>query len=299
MAIRITIPGLIRLVWFRTSEEVRAVNNSYLVQRSLSGRGGAFQRAIAKKLTAYCTHDGDIWPAFRDRLDELRAKRQRELEITLSDTRSLLERVAPEISALALYVRSGHTNHPPEVLVQQMIGRLFFSDYTASEESYDAAYTLQTWLTGGPVKTYFLERSGALQSAFDQITKLAHGDTSCAHATALAMKNIVKSIELMRQLARKDKNRKISPQDAVARTLRAPKLVFREARDGGRAGAFPLSARSLVLLGVDAARRRDGDNDLAFFANDWNRCPAHAIVPALLANIWQRAQIIQETAHGE
>jgi hypothetical protein len=294
MAIRVTIPGIIRIVCFRTREEVRTVNDSSIVQRSLSGRGGPFQRAAAAKLAVFRTTNGDIWPPFRDRLDPLRAKSQRDLEAALSDIPGLLTRLAPEIGALATYVHSGRSHRPPEVIVQQMVGRLFFSDYAASEESYDAAHALQIWLSPWPIKPYSLKLSGGLQRALDQISELARGNTSCAHATALAMENIVKSVELMRRLARKGDNlEEISPEDAVARTLRAPKRVIRETRDGGCAGNIRLHARSLVIFGVEAARRKSRDVDFAFFADEWNYCPAHAIVLELLASIWQTAQTIQ------
>lgn len=293
MAIRITIPGILRLIFFKKPNEILAINDSSMVQRSLSGRGGLFQRSTAEKFAIFRTPDGEIWPAFCNRLDPLRAKHQRELEAALADISGLLARLAPEIAALATYICSGRADRPQEVIIQQMVGRLFFSDYAASEESYDAANTLQTWLTGGPVKAYLLKLNGALQRALDQIIGLARGNTSCAHATALAMHNMVKSIELMRELARKDNNLKeLSPRQAVTRTLRAPERVVREARDGGSVGNIRLHARSLVIFCVEAARLQSLDIGFGFFASEWNRCPAHAIVPALLAEIWQQAKTI-------
>jgi uncharacterized membrane-anchored protein YhcB (DUF1043 family) len=288
MAIRITIPGIIRLAWFRTADEVLAANDSPVVQRSFSGRGGLLQRAITAKLAVFRTAGGDTWPAFRDRLDPLCAQHQRELEAALSDTAGLLTRLTPEIDALAAYVRDGSSNRAPEITVQQMVGRLFFPDYAASEESYDAARTLQTWLSGGPVKSYLLKCSGALQRALDQIMTLARGNTSCAHATALAMENLVEAVERMRRLARR--GNKLSPQEAVAATLRAPNRVIRETRDGGLVGDVRLHPRTLVILGLEAARRQRPDTGLGFFADSWNRCPAHGIVPALLAEIWKKAK---------
>src|SRR6185436_7342258 len=199
MAIKITIPGIIRLAWLSDPDEVIAANDSGVVQRSLSGLGGLVQRSIAAKLAVFRTPDGD--PAFRNRGDPLRRTRQSDLEQALSHTRVLLKRVAPETGALATYIRSGSINRPPEIVVQQMVGRLFFPDYAASEESYDAARALQTWVSGGPIKSYLLKSSGALERALDLIVTLARGDTSCAHATAIAMHNIVNAIERMRQLA--------------------------------------------------------------------------------------------------
>ena len=297
MAIRITIPGIIRLVWFRTAKEILAINDCRLVQRSLSARGGLVHRVIADKLAVFCTPVGDIWPAFRDRLDPLRAERRDKLEVKFADTSSLVARLAPEIASLATYVRNGRANRSPDIIIQQMVGRIFFADYAASEQSYDAARTLQIWKSCGPVKSYLLSRSGAVQRALDQIIGLARGDTSCAHATALAVENFVKSIELMRQLARNGDNlKRLSPQEAATRTLRAPDSVVRETRDGGRIGDIRLHARSLVLFAVEAARGRSPDPGFAFFASEWNRCPAHALVPRLLAEIWQKASTLGETA---
>ena len=292
MAIRITIPGIFRIVIFNKPAEMLAVNDSGLVQRSLSGRGGLFHRSIAQKLAVFRTPDGDIWPAFRNRLDPLRAKHQFELETELADISGLLVRLEPEIAALATYVGSGRAHRPPGVVIQQMVGRMFFPDYVASEESYDAARTLQTWLSGSPIKAYLSKCSGALQSSLDQIIRLARGNMSCAHATALAMENIVKSIELMRQLAHAGNNLKeLGPREALARILRAPDRVVREARDGGRIGNIRLHARSLLIFSVETARRQSPDVGFGFFASAWNRCPAHALVPALLAEIWKKAKM--------
>jgi hypothetical protein len=288
---RITIPGIVRLAWLTDPDEVIAANASGVVQRSLSGLGGLVQRSIAAKLTVFRTRDGDIWPAFRDRADPLRAGNQKKLEKALAETRSLLKRVAPETGALAAYVRTGSTNRPPEIIVQQMVGRLFFPDYAASEESYDAARALQTWVSGGPIKSYLLKLSGELERSLDLIVTLARGDTSCAHATAIAMHNLVDTIERMRRLARaRDNLQKLSPQEAIASTLRAPKQVVRETRDAGRVCGMHLGARTLVVLRLECARRQKPDAGIEFFAKGWNQCPAHAIVPALLADVWKKAK---------
>jgi hypothetical protein len=153
------------------------------------------------------------------------------------------------------------------------------------------ASTPSTWLSAGPFKSWRLRRSGALQAALAKITTLARGNTACAHATGLAMENIVKSIGLMRELARSgDKLDALSAEEAVAQTLRAPERVIREARDGARIGNLCLPARSLILFGVEAARRQSPDSGVGFFASAWNHCPARAIVPSLLGEVWRAAQ---------
>jgi hypothetical protein len=292
MAVTIAIPGIMRLVYIKTPDEVLAVNDSSVIERSLSGRGGLVHRALASKLEVFRTLEGDIWPAFRDRLDPMRVAHQRALDEALADRGMLLQRLAPEISELASYIRSGRSHRIPGLVVQQAVGRLFFPDYAATEESYEAARTLQTWLSAGPLRSRMLKRSGTLQRALDHIMELSRGNMSCAHATALAMDNIVKSIHLMRKLARSTDNlAMLGTQDAVARTLRAPARIIREARDGTNIGSIRLRARSLVMLSVEAARCKRPDPGFGFFSSSsWNRCPAHALVPALLAEIWREAK---------
>jgi hypothetical protein len=298
VAITLTLPGIIRLVYLRTADEVLAVNSASAIERSLSGRGGLVHRSVAAKLQVFRSPDGDIWPAFRDRLDPLRIAHQRDLEAALADVRGLLQRLSPQVAELADYVGTGRSLRNPAVIVQHAVGRLFFPDYAASDESYDAARTLQGWLSAGPLKSLILKRSGKLQDALDRIMGLARGNMACAHATALAMDNIVRSIRLMRKLARSGDNlAKLGPQDAVARTLRAPARIIREARDETRVGNLRLRARSLVMLAVEAARRQRPDPGFGFFATAWNRCPAHSVVPALLAEVWQGAKTPREAAH--
>jgi hypothetical protein len=46
----------------------------------------------------------------------------------------------------------------------------------------------------------------------------------------------------------------------------------------------------VVLLEVESARQQSLDPGFAFFAGAWNQCPAHSIVPALLAEVWKAAR---------
>ena len=148
-----------------------------------------------------------------------------------------------------------------------------------------------------PIKSYLLKCSGELERARDLIVTFARGNTSCAHATAIAMENIVNAIERMRQLAQTgDDLQKLSPQEAIASTLRAPKQVVRETRDGGRVYGTHLGARTLVILRLETARRKKPEAGIEFFAKGWNQCPAHAIVPALLAEVWKKAKAGAKTA---
>ncbi len=292
MALVISIPGLVRLAIVRDPDELLRVNDAGTVTRPLSGRGGLFNRSVAAKLAAFRTADGDIWPAFRDRHDPLRAAHQTKLETTLSNVEALLERIAPEIAELGDYVGGGHAHRNMGVVVQQAVGRLFCANYVASEESYEAARTLQAWLSAWPPRACWIKCSGALKASLDRIETASQRDMACAHATALALENLVKSTELMRELALHGDNlAKIEPPEAVIRTLRAPARVVREARDGDFIGLLRLRSRTLILLALEDAHQRHARNlGLAFFAGAWNQCPAHGLVPALLGKVWEAAK---------
>ena len=290
MAISIRIPGLLRLMVVRRPDEVLAVNAATGVDRPLSGRGGLFNRSMAAKLEVFRTANGEIWPAFCSRNDAGRMRRSKEVAEKLTDIPAKLQGIRGEIAELAAYVRGNPTARSAGVIVQQAVGKLFFADYRASEESFDAAQTLSIWLRALPLRTRLLRRSGKVQAAVDEVLRQARQDTACAHGTGLALHNIVKSVELMRKLARSESRlKRLSPAEAVALTLRGPPSVVREARDRVREEKLRARERSIVLMAVETARKRSPDPGIAFFTGQWNECPAHAFVPALLAEVWKTA----------
>lgn len=292
MALTVVIPGLVRIVVVWKPDELTGINEARHMTRSMSGRGGLLNRAIAARLAVFRSPKGDIWPAFRDRPDQLRAAHQTELERTLSDVELLLERIGPEIAELGSYVVGITSKSNMGVMVQQAVGRLFFADYTATRETYCAARTLEAWMSAWPLRAFWLRRSGALEVALDRITTSSRGNMACAHATTIAMDNIVRSVDAMRKIARNGGQLSaIEPETALVRTLRAPPRVLREAQDGDCIGTIRLPSRALILMMLDHARQqRRADPGIAFFAGAWNQCPAHRIVPALLKAVWQAAR---------
>jgi hypothetical protein len=291
MAISIQIPGLLRLVVVREPAKLEAMNMAADIDRPLSGRGGFVNRWIVSKLQPFRTPAGETWPAFCSHLDPLREQRTTALEKKLSDVPAQLQRLSGEIAELAAYVRGTPASRPVGEVVQQAVGRIFFDDYRASSQSYEAARTLSAWLAAGLVKTLLLRLSGKVPVAVDTVLTHARGNTACAHGTGLALHNIVESIGLMRNLAQSGSRLKeLSPPDAVSLTLRAPKRVLREARDATQVEGIRVRARSIVLLYVESARRRGSDPGIAFLTDQRNQCPAHVFVPALLGEVWKTAR---------
>jgi hypothetical protein len=293
MAFSINIPRLARLTFIRTPAEAAAAVDAIRIDRMLSGRGGLLNRMAAGKLAPFLSADGPHWPAFMSRFDPDRVEGRESLEQKLKDLDGILAALASEIAELAAHVRDRNTAHSPGVLVQQAVGRVFFPDYAATEDSYSAALTVSGWLSAGPIKSLYLRCSGKFQAALDQMIARSRGNLYCAHGTTLAMHNIVDSVKLMRNLARSGSTLKeLTPEQAAAKVLRAPRRVIREAQDSAALPDARIRDRALVLISVEAARR-GGSDPGAFFVGHWNQCPAHAFVPALLGRIWLAARALE------
>lgn len=290
MAFSINIPYLLRLTVIRTPAEAAAIDDAARVDRPISGRGGLINRAASRKLAPFTPAEGPCWPAFASRLNPTRAAGQAALEQKLRDFDGKWASLEAEIKDLGRQVRGQPTERSTGVLVQQVIGRLFFDDFTATEESYAAAVTVSGWIAAGPIKTLYLRCSGKFQAALDRVIAQARGNLTCAHGIGLAMHNIVDSVTAMRKLARSEGAlREIAPEQITALVLSAPARVVREAQDGVVLPNAKVRDRALVMILVDAARRA-GNDPGAFFVGHWNQCPAHAFVPALLSRIWLAAR---------
>src|SRR5215470_16259094 len=84
---------------------------------------------------------------------------------------------------------------------QQAIGRLFATDYKASPESWAAAGVLDAAVhTRNPLRAILLHLSGRLQRSRRLLADLAHGDLAGVHATGIAVHNLVRGFERMREL---------------------------------------------------------------------------------------------------
>jgi hypothetical protein len=290
MGFSINLPGLLRLAVLKKPAEIRAMNAAEGIDRALSGQGGSLNRSIISKLQPFRTPDGRLWPAFSSRSDPVRAKYQGELEARLSNLQASLQGISGQIAELAAFVVDKPGARPAGIVVQEAVGRLFFPDYRANDNSYAAAKTLSEWLAAGPVKTLRMRLAGQPQAAIGEVTQQARGDLACAHATGIAMHNIVESLTQMQELARSGNALKqLSPSEAVTRTLRGPQRVVREAQTDVQAAGSRIPAHALVLLSVEDARKDGSDPGIVFFTGQWNQCPAHSLVPALLAEVWRTA----------
>jgi hypothetical protein len=168
---------------------------------------------------------------------------------------------------------------------------LFATDYKASPESWAAAGVLDAAVhTRNPLRAILLHLSGRLQRSRRLLADLVHGDLAGVHATGIAVHNLVRGFERMRELWSDPGWRSPSSVDAVVeQCLFAPPSVLRQAAEPGATVCGAVRAGTLVVLELEAARERTPGRDVEFMVGHWAQCPAAAFVPALLRAVWQRA----------
>jgi hypothetical protein len=174
---------------------------------------------------------------------------------------------------------------------QHAVGRLFVADYRSSSKSWVAAVTLNTAVqTRNPLRALFLDLSGRLKRARALLAELVGGDRAGVHATGIAVHNLVRGFERMRELWNEPRWRVRSATDAVvAQCLFAPPSVLRQATMTGSTVAGNVRPGTLVVMQLDAAHERNPGPDIEFMVGSWAQCPAAAFVPALLRVVWERA----------
>ena len=290
---RIRIPFLLDLAVVRNNAEMARLNHEPAIVRHVSGKGGLLHRLIRQRIDVTLRVDEDHrLPALEARDNQDRQRAQAAAAATLDglagQPASPFDREA--IAALARFVLGDTPARPVGVTVQQLIGRMFDRDYVASEESYAAARDVAAVFSACPVTTVrvmWWKLTGRLAASRELVWRLAQTDPVRIHATAIAMHHVVDSLARMRAAARTD-IWDTTPAEAARAALAAPPRVIRECTALSRNGDG-LRDGTLVMFNIRAIHAGSENNDLAFAANQWNECPARAIVPRLLEEVWAAA----------
>jgi hypothetical protein len=167
---------------------------------------------------------------------------------------------------------------------------LFVPDYRGTSESWAAAKVLDAAVhTRNPLRAIFLQLSGRLRRSRQLLADLVKDDLAGVHATGIAVHNLVRGFERMRELW-SDPRWRSRPADAVVeQCLFAPPSVLRQATMPGATIAGEVRPGTLVVLELEAARARTPGRDVELMTGTWAQCPAAAFVPALLCVVWEHA----------
>jgi hypothetical protein len=285
------IPGLIDLIRVDARADIRSLANDPRLDRRFDQRGPLINRMLVRRIRNVLRLDGVPLPSVAPREDAQRARAQDELQRRLDPERQKPLWDEETIAGLAGAVRG--TVGAPELgpATQQAVGRLFVADYRGSRESWAAASVLDTAVhTRNPLRAIYLELSGQLRRSRQLLADLVGGDRAGVHATGIAVHNLVRGFERMREMWGEPRWRSRSSTDAVvAQCLFAPPSVLRQATMPGATVAGAVRPGTLVVLELEAAHERMPGQDIQFMAGNWAQCPAAAFVPALLRVVWERA----------
>jgi len=288
------IPFLIDLIRTDNPTEIEAFAADKQLDRNFSGRGPLFNRILTRKVRSVLSLDGVPLPPVAPRGDQERARAQTELQARL-DAAASAGFGDDTVTDIARAVRGFKDAPALEHAIQQAVGRAFAKDYRATEESWAAAQLLDKAAHSmNPLAGMLWRSTGQITRAQRLLSEKVHYDRAGVHATGIAVHNLVRGFAIMRSLFAYPNVPDPAAGDAVvARCLKAPESVLREAVPESGPGAAAIRPGTLVVLDLKAAQQRDARPEIVFMTGSWSQCPAAAWVPALIRAVWDRALQLQ------
>jgi hypothetical protein len=284
------VPFLLDLIRTADPSEIRAFANDDRLDRAFSGRGPLLNRVLTRKVRNVLAVKGVPLPSVAVRGDGERARMQAQLQAELD---AAAARIVDDDSVidLARAVRGLEDTPLLEHAVQQTVGRLFVNDYRATEQSWAAAQLLDKAVHSmNPLASIFWRITGRIAHAQDLLAEMVHHDRAGVHATGIAVHNLVRGFQVMRNLfAHPNAPDPAAGHSVVARCLQAPESALREASTEASARADDIGPGTLVMLDLRAAQQHDAEPEIVFMSGSWSQCPAAAWVPALIRAVWEQA----------
>jgi hypothetical protein len=288
---RIHIPALVDLLPISDPAQIAMLADDARLDRDYIAKGPLLNRIILGRIRKDLVWDGAPFPPVAPRGPVRPLPAQAELEARLAEVAAGLAGDDSALGGLAAYVRGDGPVGDAGPLAQQAVGRLFDPGYQADDASWKAALTLDAAPRSfNPIQIVWWALTGAIPKSRALLAEKVGGDPSGIHGTGIAVHNIVAGLKAMRKLWNSGANRRLPPAGAAAQSLVAPQQVIRQPRKAGLCIAGAFGPTTLVMLQLDKAHTQRPTAELAFMAQSWARCPAHAWVLALLAGTWRVAQ---------
>jgi hypothetical protein len=286
------IPGVIDLLEVSDPGEIKALARDPHLDRRFETATCPVNWLLLTRSLKVLSFRGRRFPTMMPRDDAQRASRQQELWKVLSEKAASIQSGPDELEPLADWVRGVGTDAQVGILVQQLLGQLFSSNFVATEESWRAAKILVAAPRSKNLPLIlWCFVSGKITRAKRLLAGMVNGDLSGVNAIGIAAHNVVKSIRHMRILyANVEVRSGLPPEAAAEQCLFAPVSLYREAVAAGRLGDCPYSRHSLFVLSIGEASQQAEGRSLVFMDESWSRCPANFWVPAMLQGVWKRAK---------
>ena len=274
-------------------KEIRTLANLAVVDRQFATRTCPLNWLILKRSLSVLSFQGRRFPTMEPRACASREHAQDALWRKLNDQISEVEAGPAVLAPLAEWVRGNGADEAVGLLAQQVLGKLFRDDFSATAASWDAAVTLVTApRIDNPAKLLWWFITGKVRRAKRVLAGLVNEDLSAVNAIGIAVHNLVKSLRLMRSLyADPGARSTLSPVAAAEKCLRAPVSLYRQATAPGSLFGTTFARHSLFVLNIGAASQQPEGRALVFMDDTWSRCPAAGWVPAMLEGVWRRASV--------
>ena len=285
------IPGLLDVIEIGEISEIKAANEHPEIDRRFASRLPFLNGVLLRNLLGTLAYRGKRFPTMLPRQDTVRAHDQDALWNQLNARASQFRDGPAELESIATWLKGTGEDHIVGRLLQELAGRAFEGSYTATQESWAAAVTLDEAIrTSNPFKRLGWKMTGRVRNAREVLAAKVGGNTAAIHGTGIAIHNLVNAVRSMRVLYSDIGLRtSLSPEEATHRSLAAPAGVLRQATAAGSISGCPFRRGTLFVLKLSEAFKLSGDDGVVFQKDSWNQCPAERWVPALLAGIWLRA----------
>ena len=288
---RIHVPGVVDIVQSDDAAEIKSLAQDENLDRAYADLSVLANGHILRQVREVLQIDEKPFPTVAPRCAPGRAEAQDALWKRLSSLAPSYAAGPAALEPLAVFVRGEGAPDSSGPLAQQVVGALFVADFKASQASWDAAVLLdKAPRTLNPLQLASWAATHEVDKAKQLLSGMVGGDLAAVHAIGVAVHNIVKGVELMRQLYSNSSNRTaLSPEGAGAKCIFAPDKVLRQplAPESSTDGELEIS--TLVILNLQDANAKAPDKSIAFLTGTWSQCPAESWVPALLEGIWRRA----------
>ncbi len=285
------IAGLINVYEVSDPVEIKAVGDDPVIDRSFETSTCPVNWFLLKRSINALSFRGRRFPTMEPRQCSSRARAQEQLWQRLNEQIPDIKAGPVSLAPIAEWVKGSGRDDAVGILTQQLLGGLFRSDFTATQETWAAALVLvkapRSWNL--PMLFWWLT-TGKLKRAKAVLAGQVGGDLSAVNAIGIAVHNIVKGLHHMRALYADTSTRTaLSPDAAAKQCLRAPVSIYRQSTADGTVLGIAFKKHSLFVLNIGVASQIDDGHSLVFMENSWSRCPAALWVPAMLEGVWRRA----------
>jgi hypothetical protein len=285
------IPGFANVIEVNDPQAIKALANNPLVDRQFDTPTCPLNWFILKRSLSVLSIRGHRFPTMEPRNLASRMSAHDQLWSRLNAKASGIKAGPQALAPIADWVKGAGSDAEIGILAQQVLGRLFREDFTATQESWAAALVLvaapRTW---NLPKLVWWFVTGKVRRAKSLLAGMVGNDLSAVNAIGIAVHNLVKSLRHMRSLYANAASRdSLTPETAAAQCLRSPASVYRQSTAQGTALGITFPKHSLFIFNIGIASQCSGGRALIFMEDTWSRCPASTWIPAMLEGVWRRA----------